>query len=30
MVTLANLVVTSPSWDDEVDPLANSLSELGK
>lgn len=30
MVTLANLVVTSPSWDDEVDPLASSLSELGK
>ncbi len=30
MVTLANLVVTSPSWDDEADPLANSLADLGK
>lgn len=30
MVTLANLVVTSPSWDDEADPLANSLMDLGK
>jgi uroporphyrinogen-III synthase len=30
VVTLANLVVTSPSWDDEADPLANSLADLGK
>jgi uroporphyrinogen-III synthase len=30
VVTLANLVVTSPSWDDEVDPLSSSLADQGK
>lgn len=30
MVTLANLVVTAPSWDDEPEPLGKSIAERGK